>query len=105
MNIFFWRKEEPIDVMRELLEIAVKSGRRCAYDLKHSIGHNSPEFEKILSDRADHWLTIFNSAQDMKNYRIRMHRSIEKLEDEVERLSVLCRKNGIDPENPDGVPF
>lgn len=83
--------------LRETLEIAIRSGRRCAHDLDHAADDSSrPE---MYRGRADHYLSIFYSAKDMKNYRIKIVEENWKLKDEVERLIKLCKDNKLDPES------
>lgn len=51
------------------------------------------------------WLNVFNPGQDGKNYRHQLHRDIEQLEREVERLQELCEAAGINYHNGQDIPF
>lgn len=87
----------PEGAIKEQLSLIVKAARRCAYDLRHAADMIPFEdtFSKVFRDRADHWLTVFNPADDGKNYRHRLHYDILDLESEVERLKKLCEAHGI----------
>ena len=87
----------PEQAIKEQLQLLVKAGRRCAYDLHHAadLMPEDDTFTPIMRNRATHWLTIFNSADDGKNYRHHLHNKIDRLENEVERLKKLCEKHGI----------
>lgn len=96
----------PEQAQRELLELVVKAGRRCAYDLWHA-AYQFPDRinRELYGSRAGMWLGIFNPANGLKDYRHQLHRDIATLEMEIRRLQKLCRDHGIDPENPNGMPF
>jgi len=87
----------PEQAIKEQIQLLVKAGRRCAYDLRRSADLMSEDdtFTPIMRDRATHWLTIFNPADDGKNYRHHLHNVIDRLESEVERLKKLCKDHGI----------
>lgn len=102
----------------ELLEIAMKSGRRCAYDLNHAAGiislygDDTTHYSRAFHSRADHYKTMFNSAQDMKNYRINLHKDIDKLERRVETLERCINEYNAQTTGekvhlygPDDIPF
>ena len=97
---------EDLEYHKELLELMVKAGRRCAYDLRHAADHISDkELAEIFSDSADYWLTIFNPAQGPKDYRTRMHHEIYTLEMLVNRLSNLALEHGATQNEIDAVKF
>lgn len=96
----------PYSEMQELLELMIKAGRRCAYDLKHASDDVSIGVTRnFYRTRANMWLTIFNPADAGKDYRSSMHREIFTLECEVKRLKDLCIQNGIDPTDGNSLPF
>jgi hypothetical protein len=96
----------PEEAMRELLELTIKAARRCAYDLSHASGDvRDPELRQLFARRARHWLSIFNPANGPKDYRHRLHHTIDDLENQVDRLAALCKKHGINPDDPNGIPF
>lgn len=71
--------------MNELLDLMIKSGRRCAYDLQHSVDllstpSLSAEFIPLLQTRANHWKSVFNPANGPKDYQSKLHSRIERLE-------------------------
>lgn len=71
---------------RELLELVVRSGRRCAYDLRHAIeclGMCDKESASLFDGRAEHWLTVFDPARGPKDYRTQLHLEIARLEGQL----------------------
>lgn len=103
-------KEEdytPEQAQAEMIELLTKAGRRCAYDLKHAADYmtGDVEFQKIMRDRADHFLSVFNPGNDQKNYRTRLHGIILNLENEVAKLKEVCRKYNISPFEYEDLPF
>lgn len=71
---------------RELLELVVRSGRRCAYDLRHAIeclGMRDKESASLFDGRAEHWLTVFDPARGPKDYRTQLHLEISRLEGQL----------------------
>ncbi len=98
----------PEEAQAELLELITKAARRCAYDLRHAAqdvacNYLKEERSKEWSERANMWLTIFNAADDPKNYRAGLHMKIFSLECQIEKLKKLCKEKGIDI--PDERPF
>jgi hypothetical protein len=103
MNWYVNRVFKPEDyspeaAQREQVELLVKAGRRCAYDLRHAADliTNDSKFAKIFYDRANLWEKVFNPADDGKNYRHHLHNVIESLESRVEKLEKRCVDNGVD---------
>lgn len=104
----FKKEITPYSEMQELLELMIKSGRRCAYDLSHAasdLSFKHPEKADMYGCRANMWLTIFDPAKGGKDYRSSMHREIFQLECEVKRLKDLCIQNGVDPTDGNALPF
>ena len=87
----------PEQATRELHDLLVKAGRRCAYDLRHASHEiRDRELSEMFADRANHWLSIFNPGNDQKNYRHRLYTIIEELEIRIERLQERCVANNVD---------
>lgn len=106
----------------ELNRLLFKAGRRCAYDLKHAAGHLWFLGEKLrrlgveddwrieiyerYEQRSEMWLGVFNPGDDQKNYRDRLHDTIDSLETRVERYKELLEKHEIpDPFDDEQIPF
>jgi hypothetical protein len=91
----------PERIERELFELTVKAGRRCAHDFEHcseDIGRVSPYMTSSeWNARAREWLRIFYPGGGPKDYRARLHY-------EIDRLTALLERNGIDPRDSD-IPF
>lgn len=106
-------KEEdytPLDAQNELMELIVKAGRRCAYDLRHAadfIPASEAEFRDIMYARAAHWLKVFNPGDDHKNYRHHLHMVIMNRDALIEQLIKRCEDNGINVEDlkDSDIPF
>jgi hypothetical protein len=89
----------PEQAQSELLELVIKAGRRCAYDLDHAavsctIGDRAsgPLFHK----RAEMWLGVFNGAKGPKDYQSALHTQIMRMEARIAYLTDLCRQHGVD---------
>ena len=105
-----WRQRNtPRAELVEINRLLVKAGRRCAYDLRHAADELSASGANDCAaryyDRASDWLSVFNPADDGKNYRDELHEEIGSLVAEIKRLKQLCRDNDIDPTNPKKLPF
>ena len=78
-----------LESQRELLELMIKVGRRCAHDLAHAADDiKDPKWHKIYRERSDAYLAIFYPDSGPKNYRAKLHEEIDKLEC---ILNTLCR--------------
>lgn len=99
----------PEQATSEYIELLMKAGRRCAYDLRHAADsiENDSEFRNIMYKRASHWQTVFNPANEQKNYRHKLHNMIDELEDINAQLIKRCKANGIDVSDleDDDIPF
>ncbi|MDS1141764.1 hypothetical protein RE432_15085 [Pusillimonas sp. SM2304] len=92
----------PEGAQRELMELIVKAGRRCAYDLAHAADWlPDPGSQATYRARAKMWINIFDPANGPKDYRHRLHQEIFMLERRIERLKALCIKHGVDANHPD----
>lgn len=103
-KLALWLEPTPDRYLVEQLELVTKAARRCAHDLNHAAADvyfaaGTREISaKFWQDRADMWRRVFYPGNDGKNYRHRLHA-------ELERLEQLCRDHGIDPTDPDSIPF
>lgn len=102
----------------ELNEMLLKFGRRVTHDLEHALSSwNSDRYRagyeplrenplgQRLYSKAALWRKIFYFDHGQKDYRSKIHNRADKLEDEIGRLKRLCIANGIDPTDPDEMPF
>lgn len=85
-------------LQKELFELIVKAGRRCAYDLDHAAGMilHDPYFRNKLGERAKYWLTIFDPADGPKDYQSRLMNRAETAEYRLEKALALLDKHKID---------
>lgn len=104
----FKRNSTPVSELMQLNELLLKSGRRCAYDLRHvyeSLEFYDPELALIFNKRYEIWEKIFNPADIGKEYKDSLNQKINILELEIFRLRKLCEEHKIDYQDPNGVPF
>ena len=109
-NIRYQKEENytPQDAQNEYIEILVKAGRRCAYDLRHAADEiASPIYRTKMYERADLWLKVFNPADDHKNYRHHLHDVIGELERQIDKLVARCAEHNVDVSDiiKDDLPF
>lgn len=93
---------------QEHIELLVKAGRRCAYDLKHATDFmkGDDDLRDALVKSYEKWLTVFNPGDDGKNYRHRLHHTIIELDRKCETLMAICKRNKIEtPWDEDELPF
>ena len=100
----------PEEAQNEYIELLVKAGRRCAYDLSHAadlVESYSPEIKETFRLRAKHWQKVFNPGNDHKNYRAQLHAYIDQLEYKTHKLIKLLEERGIDHSEitQDDIPF
>ena len=107
------------DELVELNEMLTKFGRRVTHDLDHALSSWGADLgmlercgespNRFLYDRVrtktEHWRDVFYPDHGPKNYRSEIYAALEKSEAEVARLVKLCKANGLDHEDPDGIPF
>lgn len=88
----------PEAAQRELMDVLVKAGRRCAYDLRHAADFmdSNRELQKTMYHRAAHWISVFNPGKEQKNYRQELHEIIRNREDIIEKIKARCKQHGID---------
>lgn len=88
----------PEAAQHELMEVLVKAGRRCAYDLRHAADYisDNKELRDMMYHRASHWIGVFNPGNDQKNYRQELHSIIENRERIIEKLKERCKEHGLD---------
>lgn len=86
----------------ETLELTIRAARRCAYDLRHCAGEiANAEKSKLFSERADYYVALFQSGNACKDYRHKLHHTINELEMQLDTLRKLLVKRKIaDPTTP-----
>ena len=102
---FLHRKDDRAELF-EQYTLILKAARRCAYDLKHA-DHDVWRVTRKPSgyhERSLMWLEIFEPT-GAKDYRHKLHHKIDDLHSTIARLNALCEENGIDPIDPDAIPF
>jgi hypothetical protein len=78
--------------LRDLLEVAVKSGRRCAHDMVHCASYlNTSEGAKTFHLRAHTWSKMFYPGDSTKSYWTAYHNRIMKNDNEISRLKRLLK--------------
>lgn len=100
----FKHRHNSKDDLIDLNEMLLKFGRRVTHDLQHAIVHmdNDSSLKPLFYERVEHWKSIFYFDKGPKDYHSEIHKVINGLEMENDRLKRLCEKNGI---NPDPTPF
>ena len=86
----------------ELHELVCKAARRCMYDLRHCIDL-IPDGSKadLYEHRFKTWEAIFEAGTGAKDYRHRLHHTIDGKQYEINKLLKLLKDNGITvPEDP-----
>jgi hypothetical protein len=100
MNPIHYQKENdytPQEAQNEYVELLVKAGRRCAYDLSHAADSiEAPTYKEFARERAELWLKVFNPADDRKNYRHHLHNVIYELERQIDKLVARCAEHNVD---------
>lgn len=106
-RIACWLDPTPERIERELFELTVKAGRRCAHDLAHAIDSDpDADNRKFMRQRLDVWRIIFYPDNGPKNYRARIHQTIHDQESTIETLRKLLKSHNIpDPTESDDIPF
>jgi hypothetical protein len=98
-------RKDNSDILRdtvETLELTIRAARRCAYDLRHCADYVArprgidAEMVKMFGERADHYVALFQSGNSMKDYRHRLHHTIDEQERTIERLRELLAQHKID---------
>lgn len=99
----------------ELNELMIMWGRRVTHDLEHTVselqvadymaGNVKNPFTSTIIERCDMWKRAFYPIHGPKNYRSKLYKEKALLEREIGRLKTLCIKHGIDPTDPDAIPF
>lgn len=107
-----WQRDEPEQIHRELFELIIKAGRRCAHDLEHAAtdvllaSSDRKKASDLWHERAKMWQKIFYADGGPKDYRHRLHSDIFILEEKVRALRKQLLTAGIEPCIDDGdIPF
>lgn len=85
-----------IELQNELLEVLIKSARRCAYDLGHAIDQ-IPAYDALkvmLHGKSDIWLEIFN-PDGLKNYHSKLSNKITQQAMRNEKLVRILNAAGL----------
>jgi len=100
------QKEDIEITQKDLLELAIKSGRRVLHDLDHVISDLPTDhpFKKDYRERAKMWHTVFYPDNGMKNYLTEMHYQIRRLEVELSVAKDKLKLYGISNTDPN-LPF
>jgi hypothetical protein len=80
--------------LADLLEVAVKSARRCAHDMIHCVSYMSIEDNnerRTIHLRSHSWSKMFYPADSTKSYRTSYHSRIMKNDNEICRLKRLLK--------------
>lgn len=113
-RIAAWLDPSPVRIQREMFELIVKAGRRCAHDLAHCSSdvlyaanrpEHSVEQSRMWHAQARHWETIFYTENGAKDYHAKLAMRVDKAERTIERLREHCRKHGIIEWLDDDIPF
>lgn len=110
-SFLLWRRwrDTPHSHLAEIHELVILAARRCAYDLKHaSDGIIVPLYDKedgkMFLDRAHHWLSIFTTNDQGKQYRHRLHQDLGCAENKIKLYRKWFEDNNIEDPYPD-LPF
>lgn len=103
-------RRTPHQELAQQHELLIRLARRCAYDFNHAADHIPPDHwtaELRWSERARHWVGLFQSGNPAKDYRHQLHRELANLESQVRKLEAFITANGLDVSeaNPDRMPF
>lgn len=107
LKLFFKWANTPKEDMAEIHELIVKSARRCAYDLKHTITtlyRYDEELAEFYDSRCDIWLNIFENDAG-KKYRHDLHKEISRLNGRIKFLENILNEHNIDYSKKDDIPF
>lgn len=97
--------------VREMLTLTIMVGRRCTHDLGHALSEipQSEDWHQHLRSRLHakhhHWMKVFYPDDGAKKYRSTLHAELADAYGQIDRLEKLCRANGVDPTDPNGMPF
>lgn len=98
-------QNDQIEILKELLELSIKAGRRMMHDFDHMLNEvpDDNDYKKEYRERGKHWQTIFYPDDGMKNYRARLHYTIAELDRTVVKLKQQIINLSQIPD--DGLPF
>lgn len=83
------------DHLADLLEIAIKAGRRCTHDMAHCVSYlESDAVRSHAQAQSSAWRNVFYSSQENKMYLNKHHRQIMTHDMEISRLTRLLEKHG-----------
>ena len=98
--------EDILVFQKEMLELAIKSGRRLMHDFDHLLRELPKDhfFREDYEERAKMWHTVFYPDNGMKDYLTELHMTIRRLDIELSVAKDKLKKHGIDTINDD-LPF
>ncbi len=110
--ILRWQhRRTPHHDLAEQHEMFIRFARRCAYDFAHAVDF-LPRDHWICTDlrmheRPQYWLTLFKAGNPSKDYRLKIHGEIDKLNAHVAALEKFCDEKGLMNERPhlNDMPF
>lgn len=95
---YWWPENDPKDSILQDYETLIRSARRCAYDLDHvvtALEMVDPDHffikECDFSARARTWVHLFAKGNPGKDYRMNMHREVDRLEQEIQELTTKLK--------------
>jgi hypothetical protein len=93
-------REEAFNIQKEMLELAIKAGRRAVHDFDHLLNEAKldPTIREEFQQRVTMWKEIFYPDKGPKNYRSTLHQEIINLQFRLSRAHQLLKEHGIDPE-------
>lgn len=96
----------PEAAQREIYELIVKAGRRCAYDLAHAAGEiDDREMSKHFHARSHMWLDVFYMEDGGKQYRHKLHHIISMQDMVINRYRELAKEHGLNNDFDGELPF
>jgi hypothetical protein len=90
-------------------EALIRSARRCAYDLRHTV-QQLPSDDSFVTffgmrERAQHWVDLFAKGNPGKDYRTEQSREIDSLNMQLDRIYAWAEKEGLSPPIDERIPF
>lgn len=83
------------DHLADLLEIAIKAGRRCTHDMDHCVSYLKADAARSHAQaQSTAWRNVFYSSQEYKMYLNKHHRQIMAHDTEISRLTRLLERHG-----------
>lgn len=104
--LWFKFRDTPFYALAEQHNILIRLARRCAYDFAHAADF-VPKDHWLRMDwpeRAGYWTMLFGAGNPGKDYRLRLHDTIDRQAAHIEKLEKFCDERGLFDERPhDGI--